>query len=164
MRLRGAVVVSFPMLPGITPSAVRICRAEWCSDHSVIVYAHDRYSPGVVTGPRMTAPIRASRLGLSIGKMSLHTEAYCGPGPAIRHPFGGRPARKRRKVDQDTSDAIDRLVAAWPPLSDALKAELARVLNLGRDPDGLGVEVPPPLRGHERDVHEQLDHGTPAGD
>jgi hypothetical protein len=40
-----------------------------------------------------------------------------------------RTAIRECIVDQATADAIDKLIAEWPPLSDKKKKELARVLE-----------------------------------
>jgi hypothetical protein len=46
-------------------------------------------------------------------------------------------------MDKETSDAIDRLIATAPPLSDQTKAKLAALLNPpGYVPPGDGGEVP----------------------
>lgn len=80
-------------------------------------------------------------------------------------PWGASWSRHQgRNVDQVTSDALDKLVADWPALSDTVKGKLACLLGAGGEGDEIlhPQSTPaPPDRG-ESDGHHGIDDSTLA--
>jgi hypothetical protein len=67
-------------------------------------------------------------------------------------------------MDDRTKERIAEIVSEWGPLSDALKDELAKVLNPGSDDYRLRIKDNLPPGTGERDLHQQADDSALASD